>query len=110
MSPHPSPQFPVCRKLKENRILLAFFCRVSADQCLGSGSVGSARFWLPGFGSKEQNINLKLKKKKFYSQTPNLNYYKGEIIKISLFLNGSSSFSIKISYKNKTKNLKILLS
>jgi len=32
-----------------------------------------------------------------------------EIIKISSFLNGSSSFRIKISEKNKTKNLKIFL-
>jgi len=31
---------------------------------------------------------------------------KKEIIKISSFLNGSSSFRIKISEKNKTKNLK----
>ncbi len=34
-------------------------------QCLGSGAVGSARFWLPGFGSKGQNINQKLQKKAF---------------------------------------------
>ena len=40
-------------------------------QCLGSGSVGSARLWLPGSGSrsaklcgsKGQNINQKLQKK-----------------------------------------------
>ena len=45
----------------------------SLNQCLGSGSVGSARFWLPGSvtgsakicGSTGQNINQKLKKKNF---------------------------------------------
>ena len=46
-----------------HRVIRAFF------QCLGSGSVGSARFWLPGSGStkisgsKGQNINQKLQKK-----------------------------------------------
>ena len=48
------------------------------NQCLGSGfgSVGSARFWLPGSGSaKIQGANLNQKRqKKIYSQNPNLNY------------------------------------
>ena len=47
-------------------------------------------------------------KKNLYSQNPNLNYWKREIIKMSWFLNCSSSFSKEISEKNKTKNLKIL--
>ena len=36
-------------------------------QCLGSGAVGSARFWLPVFGSKGQSINHKLQKKGFFT-------------------------------------------
>ena len=35
------------------------------------------------------------KKNLFYSKTPNLNFWKRKIIKISSFLNGSSSFSKK---------------
>jgi len=52
----------------------------------GSGSIGSARFWLPGSGSA-----------KIWT------FEKSEIIKIFLILNGLSSFRIKIS-----KNPKIL--
>ena len=51
----------------------------------GSGSIGSARFWLPGSGSA-----------KIWT------FEKSEIMKISLILNGSSSFRIKISKKTKT--------
>ena len=46
-------------------------------------------------GSKAQNIYKKLQKKKIYSPTPNLNYWKREITNISWFLYGSLSFSIK---------------
>ena len=58
------------------------------NQCLGygSGSVGSARFWLPGSGSAKicgstdpdprGKISIKnYKKKLFYSKTPNLNFW-----------------------------------
>ena len=88
-------------------------------QCLGSGS---ARFWLPGSGSakicgstdpdprgKIIKYQPKTAKKTFLIQNSNLNFWKREIIKISSFLNGSSNFRIKISEKNKTKNLKIIL-
>ena len=34
----------------------------NAKQCLESGSVGSVTFWLPGSGSKGQNVNQKMKK------------------------------------------------
>ena len=37
----------------------------NAKQCLESGSVGSVTFWLPGSGSKGQNVNQKMKKKLF---------------------------------------------
>ena len=61
-------------------------------QCLGSVSVGSARFWVPGSGSAKiyrspdprGKISIKRAKKLFYSQNPNLNYWKREIINISL--------------------------
>jgi len=56
-------------------------------QCLGSGSVGSARFWLPGsgFGSAKicgftdpdprgKMLTKNCKKKLFYSLNPNLNF------------------------------------
>jgi len=56
-----------------------------------------------------RKISAKNCKKNLYSQNPNLNYWKKEIIKMSWFLNGSLSFSIKISEQTKTKNLKILL-
>ena len=36
-------------------------------QCLGSGSVGSAKCWLPGSGSKRQNINQKLQQQKNFT-------------------------------------------
>ena len=51
----------------------------------------------------------KTERKKITLKTQIWNIKKREIIKISWFLNGSSSFSIKISETNKTKNLKILL-
>ena len=60
---------------------------MSQMQCLGPGSIGSAKFGLPGSGSA--NISTKKCKK--------------DIIKFS-FLNGLSSFRIKISEKNRTKN------
>ena len=79
-------------------------------QCLGSGSVGSARFWLPGSGSakicgstdpdprgKISTINCK--NNFFTPKTQLWTFEKKEIIKISSFLNGSSSFRIKISEK-----------
>jgi len=89
------------------------------DQCLGSGSVGSARFWLPGSGSAKicgstdpdprGKISTKnCKKKTVLLLKPKSDFEKREIIKISSFLNGSLSFRIKICEKNKTKNLKII--
>ena len=81
-------------------------------QCLGSGSVGSARFWLSGSGSGSAKIcgstdpdlrgkiSKKNCKKIFFSLRPQIwTFEKKEIIKISSFLNGSSSFRIKISEK-----------
>ena len=44
--------------------------KLRLKQCSGSGSVGSTRFRLPGYGSKGQNINQKLRKKN-YSQNLN---------------------------------------
>ena len=49
----------------------------------------------------------KTAKKNVDCQTPNLNYWKREIIKFSWFLNGSSSISIQISEQN--KKIKIML-
>jgi len=54
-------------------------------------------------------ISIKNCKKNFLLLKPKSELLKKrEIIKISSFLNGSSSFRIKISGKNKTKNLKII--
>jgi len=57
------------------------------NQCLGSGFLGSARFWLPGSESgsakicgstdpdpRGQNINQKLQKNLFYFLNPTLNF------------------------------------
>ena len=50
----------------------------TSKPCLGSGSVGSARFWLPG--SRSAKINIQRAKyqsntaKRIFTQTPNLNY------------------------------------
>ena len=79
-------------------------------QCLGSGSgsVGSARFWLPGSGfakicgSTDPDPRGKIstkncKKKKFYSQNPNPNYWKN----YKNFL--ISEWFIKFYHKNKRK-------
>ena len=63
-------------------------------------SAGFVRFWLPGSGFMGQNINRKLKKTFF---TLNPQNWSIERRKISWFLNGSSSFSIKISEKIKQK-------
>ena len=77
-------------------------------QCLGSGSVGSAKVWLPGSGSRFEKIcgstdpTKNCKKNKILILNLNLNYWKKEIIKSSWLLDGASSFSIKISAK-KTK-------
>ena len=47
-------------------------------QCLGSGSVGSARLWLPGSGSAKicgsTDPDPRGKISKIHSQNPNLNY------------------------------------
>ena len=51
-------------------------------------------------------ISTKNYKKNFLLLKPNSELLKKEIIKTSSFLNDSSSFRIKISDKNKTKNLK----
>ena len=81
---------------------------VTLCQCLVSRSVGSTRFCFldplkfadPQIRIQGENINLKLLKKKLVLlQTPNLNYWKKEIKKMSRFLNVSWSFSIKISKK-----------
>jgi len=48
----------------------------------------------------------KTSKKTFLLLKLNSKLLKKEIIKISSFLNGSSSFRIRISEKNQTKNLK----
>ena len=85
-------------------ISLCFF------QCLGSGSVGFAGFWLPGSQIRKQNADLRIRiqgvkhqPKTLCSQTKNLNCKKREIIKISSSLNGSLSFSIKIREKARDK-------
>ena len=87
------------------------------NQCLGFGSgsgsesVGSARFWLPGKyadpririqGAKYQPKNCK-KKTFFTSKSKIWTLKKREIIKISSFLNGSSSCRIKICEKKLNK-------
>ena len=51
---------------------------------------------------------VKYQPKTFLLLKPNSGLLKKEIVKIFSFLNGSSSFRIKISEKNKTKNLKII--
>jgi len=81
----------------------------SLIQCLGSGSVGSARFWLPGSGSAKicgstdpdprGKISTKNCKKTFLLLKPKSELLKKENIQIFSFLNGSSSFRIKISEK-----------
>ena len=80
-----------------------------------SQTVGSVRFWLPGIGSAKiggstdpdpkGKISTKNCKKKFTLKPQIWTLKKREIIKISWFLNSSSSFSIKISEK-RTKNWK----
>ena len=81
------------------------------------GSVGSEKFWLPGSGSAKIcgftdpdprcKISTKNSKKNFFTpKTQFWTFVKREIIKISSFLNGSSSFRLKLSEKNKTKILK----
>jgi len=55
----------------------------------------------PGSGSAK--ISIKNCKKKFLLQNPKSELLKKEIIKISSFLDGSSSFRIKISEKIKKK-------
>ena len=63
-----------------------------------------------GSGSKGENINQKLQKKTFLLLKPNLNFWKKERLwKYPPFWMVQSSFRIKISEKNKTKNLKIII-
>ena len=60
------------------------------NQCLGSGSVGFAGFWLPGSGSAKicgstdpdprGKISTKICKK------PNMNYWEREIINKAMYL------------------------
>ena len=78
--------------------------------------LGSARFWLPGSGSAKicgstvpprGKISTKMCKKNLHFKTQISTSEKNEIIKMSSFLNGSSSYRIRISEKNKTKYLKI---
>ena len=89
---------------------------------IGSGSIGSARFWLPGSGygsakicgstdpDPRGKISTKNCKKNFFTlKTQIWTFEKKKDYKISSFLDGSSRFRIKISEKNKTKNLKIIV-
>jgi len=75
-------------------------------QCLGSGSVRSAKICGSTDPDSRGKISTKnCKKKTFLLLKPKSKVLKKEIIKISfLILNG---FRIKISEKNKTKNLQI---
>ena len=66
------------------------------DQCLGSGSVGSETFWLPG----SESAKIPIWTVQCLSQILTERFFKN-----SLFLNGSSSFSPP----KKINNLKILL-
>ena len=82
-------------------------------QCLGSGSVGSARFWFPGSWSAKicgstdprgKILTKNCKENPFLLLKPKSELLKKrEIIKVSSFLNG---FRIKISEKK--SNLKII--
>jgi len=68
-------------------------------QCLGSGSAGSARYWLHVSGSNGVKYQPKTAKKIILLQQPKSEFLKKENIKISSFLNGSSSFRSKIDFK-----------
>jgi len=77
-------------------VSLAF---LTLQQCLGSESVGSARFWLKKYADPRIRIQVvkyqpKTAKKNFFTPEPKSELLKiREIIKISSFLNGSSSFT-----------------
>ena len=74
-------------------------------QCLGSGSVGSARFWHPGSRSRSAKIcgSTKNCKKNVTLKTQIWTNVKRVIMKLSWFLNGSSRFSRKINEKKSWK-------
>ena len=67
------------------------------------------KIWASWIRIQWAKYQLKNEEKKFYTQNPNLNYWKREIIKISWFQNGSSGFSIKISEKIRQKIWKFCL-
>ena len=73
---------------------------LSLSQCLRSE-------WIPGSTDSDPRGKVSTKNCKKMFSNPKSD--KTFIVKISWFLNGSSSFSMEISEKIKTKNLKILL-
>ena len=76
---------------------------LSLSQCLRSE-------WIPGSTDSDPRGKVSTKNcKKNVLKTQICAIDKRFIVKISWFLNGSSSFSMEISEKIKTKNLKILL-
>ena len=87
--------------------LLLYYRKHSKFQCIGSGSVRSETFLLTGSESKKQNINQKLQTKVSAHIAKILTARKRDFIKISLFLNISTSFSIK-KKKKRTKIKKFL--
>ena len=82
---------------------LSEYC--NAERCLGSGSVGSVRFgFLDPDPFKYADPRIRIQGGQNITLKPQIwTIKKREIIKISGFLNGSSSFSIKISEKYKKK-------
>ena len=84
---------------------MLYYRKHSKFQCIGSGSVRSETFLLTGSESKKQNINQKLQTKVSAHIAKILTARKRDFIKISLFLNISTSFSIKKRKKEqKLKN------
>ena len=83
-----------------------FFVIISYFSCLYPNFQCSERFWswIRIQGLKNQP---KTAKKNFFTHKLIRTFEKRVIIKLSSFLNGSSSFRIKISEKNKTKNFKL---
>ena len=70
----------------------------------GSGSIGSARFWLPGSGSKKKNIKQKLQNKLFYTNP------KSKLLKKRDFTNFlTSEWLIKFYIKKSQERRKIII-
>ena len=85
---------------------VSFYFLINLQQCLGSGSVGSARFWLPGSGSARicestdpgtrRKISTKNWREKIFNSKDPVETDSSKISKIQLISQTSEEKSVRV--------------